>query len=104
MKIQKVIFTVFGIFGVSLGGGLTVSDPAQASTAHRSDGLSEEEACLEALNKNSIKALEAFLKKYPPGRSNSTCSALAMTAKDKLGGNEAKSDGPRGGGVYSSGR
>lgn len=91
MKIQKVFFTILGVFGFSLGGGLTASYPAQADVLQCnvvSNELSEEECCQLALEKNTIEALEEFLRLYPPGRSNSACSALAATALLTFGPDE----------------
>jgi hypothetical protein len=80
MKIQKVLLTILGVFGVSVGGGMMAAHPAEAAVK-QCQGLTEEECCQEALRKNTVEALEAFLRKYPPGRnSNSTCSALALSA------------------------
>jgi len=77
MKIQKVLLAILGVFGFGLGGGVAASYPAQAAVAQQCNGLSEEECCQEALDKNTIEALEEFLRKYPPGRSKYACSALA---------------------------
>jgi hypothetical protein len=80
MKIQKVLLTVFGVFGLGVGSGMMASHPAEAA-AQQCKGLTEEECCEQALRKNTVEALEAFLRKYPPGRkSNTACSALAMGA------------------------
>jgi hypothetical protein len=51
--------------------------PAQSASKHCT---SEECACEEALNKNTVEALEEFLRKYPNSTSsaNSACGALAV--------------------------
>ena len=77
MKIHNALLAILGVFGFSFGGGVAASYPAQAAVAQQCTGLSEEECCQEALNKNTIEALEEFLRKYPPGRSKYACSALA---------------------------
>jgi hypothetical protein len=93
MKIQKIVLTVLSLFGVSMGAAITVSDPVQAAV-QQCNGLSEEECCQLALERNSIEALEEFLRIFPPGRSkgNTACSALAMSALSKFGGNRDNSD------------
>ena len=83
MKIQNVLLTIFGVFGFSIAGGVTASYPAQAAV-QQCNGLSEEECCQLALEKNTIEALEEFLRMFPPGRSDSACSALATTALSSL--------------------
>ena len=80
MKIQKVLLAIFGVFGFSVAGGVTASYPAQAAVQQQCKGLSEEECCQLALEKNTIEALEEFLRMFPPGRGKSACSALALTA------------------------
>jgi len=81
MKIQKVLLTILGVFGLSIGGTMTTSHPAEAAV-QQCNGLTEEECCEMALRKNTIEALEEFLRLFPPGRSkgNTACSALAMDA------------------------
>ena len=87
-------------FGFSIAGGVTASYPAQAAV-QQCNGLSEEECCQLALEKNTIDALEEFLRLYPPGRSDSACSALAMTALSQFGqGNEPNGNDPPGDGNY----
>jgi hypothetical protein len=101
MKIQKVLLAIFGVFGFSLAGGVTASYPAQAAV-QQCNGLSEEECCQLALEKNTIEALEEFLRLYPPGRSDSACAALAMTALSGFGPEPPDHEGekPRDGGNY----
>ena len=90
MKIQKVLVAIFGVFGFSLNiaGSMMASHPAQAAV-QQCNGLSEEECCQLALEKNTIEALEEFLRMYPPGRGNSACSALALTALSEFGEHES---------------
>ena len=80
MKIQKVLLAIFGVFGFSVAGGVTASYPAQAAVQQQCKGLSEEECCQLALEKNTVEALEEFLRLFPPGRGSSACSALAINA------------------------
>jgi hypothetical protein len=44
----------------------------------------EECACFDALNSNSIQAIESFLSKFPLGDKPSACGALALNALDKF--------------------
>ncbi len=56
----------------------------------------EQRACEEALRKNSVKALEQFLRDYRYG--NSACRALALNALSGLSNNGDQSnrgEGPR---------
>ena len=92
LQIQRVLLTVFGAFGFSISSGVTASYPVQAAAAQQCNGLSEEECCQLALKKNTIEALEEFLRKYPLGRSNSACSALATTALTAFGTPEEPRD------------
>ena len=93
MKIQKVLIAIFGVFGFSLAGGVTASYPAQAAV-QQCNGLSEEECCQLALEKNTIEALEEFLRLFPPGRSkgDNACSALAMSALSQFGNPAPRDD------------
>ena len=95
MKIQKVLLTIFGVFGFSLGSAMTASHPAQAAV-QQCNGLTEEECCQLALEKNTIEALEEFLRLFPPGRSDNACTALATTALEGFTprGNEHTDDPP----------
>ena len=93
MKIQKVLLAIFGVFGFSIAGGVTASYPAQAAV-QQCNGLSEEECCQLALEKNTIEALEEFLRMYPPGRGNSACSALALTALSSFGEHDSHDTPP----------
>ena len=81
---RNLLIALLGILG--LGGGLTVSRSAQAAdmdfsaVSYQCDPREEQCACEEALKKNTIEALEEFLRKYPPGRKPSACGALALNA------------------------
>lgn len=97
MRIQNVLLTLLGVFGFSIGGGAASSYPAQAAV-QQCNGLTEEECCQLALEKNSIEALEEFLRLYP--RSDTACGALATTARSQLG--RESHDNPNEGGVYGN--
>jgi hypothetical protein len=105
---RSLLIALLGILG--LGGGLTVSRSAQAadldySTAsYQCDPTEEQCACEEALKKNTIHAIEEFLRKYPPGRSPSACSALALGALSQYDGcGEGAGSGKQcGGGGYGT--
>lgn len=81
---RNLLIALLGVLG--LGGGLTVSRSVQAAdldyptASYQCDPTEEQCACEEALKKNTIHAIEEFLRKYPPGRSPSACSALALNA------------------------
>lgn len=92
-----------GVLGVS--GGLIASGAAQAAdldlSQYQRSPLDEQSACEAALKKNTIQALEEFLRKYPPGRKPSACGALALNALSKFacnGGGGTNNCGNGGGG------
>ena len=68
--------------GAGVPSAFSATPPSSASVAFCTPGQSEEEcACEAALKANTIEALEEFIRRYPPGRSDATaCTALAMTA------------------------
>ena len=92
MKARKLFLALFGVLG--LGGGLVVSNSAQATVAEQCNPRDEVCACKAALKENTIAALEEFLRKYPPGRKATACSALALNALNGFGpGNPGESYG-----------
>lgn len=74
MKFTRQLMLALGalVLGVSL-------NPISGQSASRSCA-SEECACEEALQKNTVEALEDFLRKYPQAvsRGESACAALAI--------------------------
>lgn len=74
MKVMSKSFVMLGVLALSVGVGAVASEAAARKCT------SEECACEAALRKNTIEALEAFLKKYPHSVDNgkSACAALAV--------------------------
>ncbi len=94
MRMQKVLLTILGVFG--FGAGMTANYPTQAAAPAQAEwciGLTEEECCKVALEKNTIEALQEFLRLYPPGRSDSACSALALTALSEFDSGGDRNEG-----------
>jgi len=80
---KQLLATLTGLalgFSTAIPGHTAVNSSAASQTC--SAGQKDEEcACEAALKANTIEALEAFLHRYPPGRSKSTaCTALALSA------------------------
>ena len=102
MNIRKSFLVVLGVLG--LGGGLGVSQ-SEAAANGQNQAQNEVIDCKIALKKNTIVALEEFLRKYPLSNS-SACGALAFNAlqtftNDPPGippGNTGKPPGPGYGG------
>ena len=87
MVFRKQLLMTFSalVLGVA---GFDVS--AQAAKQHCA---SEECACEQALEQNTVEALEEFLKKYPQSVNNkdSACAAMAVPPDDEISGPEGQS-------------
>src|SRR5262245_24915378 len=80
MDARMKVFTTIGMMLLSAHG---IANPAQGTTQHCT---SEECACEEALRRNTVEALEDFLRRYPQATNNSgsACAALAMPTFDDV--------------------
>jgi hypothetical protein len=78
MNFQPAILVLAGTLALSVG---IFSSSAQAGPKHCT---TEECACDEALNRNTVEALEEFLRKYPQSVSDrkSACGALAVPPEE----------------------
>lgn len=75
-----------------VGSGMaSVATPATAQT-NTNLNRAEFEECQEALRRNTIEALEAFLNRYPDGTSE--CQVLALNALAAFGPGEAPAGVP----------
>jgi len=88
-KLVKLALLALGTS--TLGAAIGISE-----SRAEADRLQEERECEEALRKNSVRALEQFLRRYPYG--NSACRALALNA---LGEQDESKE--RGGGGNNNG-
>lgn len=81
MKMSKQFMMILGLLAMSVGW-----DTVAAGAATRKC-KTEKCACEAALQRNTIEALEAFLKKYPHsvGRGQSACAALGVPSLDEGG-------------------
>ena len=79
MKMSRYILPILGALALNVGGSALSAD---AKARHCT---SEECACEQALEQNTVEALEAFLRKYPQSVSNanSACGALAVPPGDE---------------------
>src|SRR4051794_19185065 len=93
--IRSLLVSLLGVFGV---GAASVAQ-ADTSPVHRTGELSEEQQCEIALRKNTIEALEEFLRKYPAD-SRSACRALALNALDNFAPGGSGPSNPPGGNNY----
>src|SRR5688572_22085125 len=80
-------------FSVFAFGGVTQSY-VQPAEAKRVTVAEIERACERALRRNTIEALEAFLRKYPPERyrNDAACYALALGALNEFGESRNNND------------
>jgi hypothetical protein len=80
MKTTRQFFLILRALTLSVS-GFALSAEAKVRLC-----TTEECACEQALEKNSVEALEAFLKKYPQSVNNkdSACGALAVPPEDGL--------------------
>jgi hypothetical protein len=93
MKIlRSLLVSLLGVFGVGVAGVA----PSHASLFHQE--LTEEQQCEIALRKNTIEALEEFLRKFPDSRS--ACRALALNALENFAPGGTVPGGPSGGNNY----
>lgn len=103
MKLMSKQFVMLGVLALNIGVGAVASEAAVRKCT------SEECACEAALRKNTIEALEAFLKKYPHSvdSGKTACAALAIPSSDEGIGasSEATEEGvvPLSGGISSGG-
>ncbi len=77
-KIRNFVLMLLGASAI----GVALPSAAKAESSL----LDEQRACEEALRKNTVKALEQFLRDYRYG--NSTCRALALNALGNSSGRE----------------
>ena len=80
MKYTQKFVLVLGTLLLGVSGNVV---SGQSAARHCT---SEECACEEALQKNTVEALEAFLRKYPQSVNNgdSACGALAIPPGEEL--------------------
>jgi hypothetical protein len=94
MDPRKQLLATLSAIALSAG-GLTYAAPALAQEQVAQDDrceaptdlrTEEECACEAALNRNTIEALEEFLRRYPPrpGGETTACTALALAALDQF--------------------
>ncbi|MEW9838450.1 hypothetical protein [Mesorhizobium marinum] len=88
---RKLRSYVLMLLGASAIGGAMPSVTNAESTR-----LDEQRACEDALRKNTVQALEQFLRDYRYG--NSTCRALALNALNNDKGGQSNRNPRRGGG------
>jgi len=84
MKFKKLLVTTFSVVGIAVGGAGLSPVHAQISAP-----TTEEDACRQALEVNTIEALEEFLRNFPNG--SSACRALALNS---LGSFQGADDDP----------
>ena len=70
-RLKRFIYSTLWLIGLGTGANM------QAASAATPDQQIAEEACREALELNTIDALEAFLMKYP--NANTACRAKALS-------------------------
>ena len=83
MNIRKLFLIGLGVLGLGSSLGASHSDAAliRQCRLHDESRLNDETcACESALKKNTIVALEEFLRQYPLGTQPSACGALAFNA------------------------
>jgi hypothetical protein len=96
MNVRKLFLVLASVIGV--GGGFGVSQ-SQAQITGQGTSRDEERACELALKKNTIVAIEEFLRRYPLGDRPSACGALAFNAlQDFTSGSSVVYQNGRGGG------
>lgn len=78
IKVMSKTLVMLGVLALSVGIGAVAAEAAARKCT------SEECACEAALRKNTIEALEAFLKKYPHSvdSGKSACAALGIPSAD----------------------
>jgi hypothetical protein len=88
MAIARYFVLILGAWALNVGGSALSAD------ARARHCTSEECACEQALEQNTVEALEAFLKKYPQSVSNgdSACGALAIPPGGELSVPEGQSN------------
>jgi hypothetical protein len=98
-RLRRTFYSTLWVVGIGVGAGLGSGTIGQveAAPADTAPQIAQreliEEACRDALERNTIEALEEFLRKYP--ESDTACQTLALDALNRFA--DTVNDGDSGG-------